>query len=268
MIKGFTAADVPSQTGRTFLVTGANTGLGFEVAQVLAGRGGRVLLGCRTRSKAEDAVARIRAAHPDADLGIIDLDQGSLASVRAAAERVAAEPRLDVLVNNAGIMMPPLERTADGFESQLGVNHLGTFALTGLLLPKLAQTPGSRIVNTSSNAHKFGKIEFDDVNAERSYSQRVRDHRRGGASRRLGHRSLPPVSNPDPPASSRRAPRAEHQRPGRMAHPARRDPSRCPGRAILRPAGRDAACRTGSTGAAQRPEPGSGPGEAPVGSLD
>jgi NAD(P)-dependent dehydrogenase (short-subunit alcohol dehydrogenase family) len=90
--------------------------------------------------------------------------------VRAAAERVAAEPRLDVLVNNAGIMMPPLERTADGFESQLGVNHLGTFALTGLLLPKLAQTPGSRIVNTSSNAHKFGKIEFDDVNAERSYS--------------------------------------------------------------------------------------------------
>jgi NAD(P)-dependent dehydrogenase (short-subunit alcohol dehydrogenase family) len=170
MIKGFTAADVPSQTGRTFLVTGANTGLGFEVAQVLAGRGGRVLLGCRTRSKAEDAVARIRAAHPDADLGIIDLDQGSLASVRAAAERVAAEPRLDVLVNNAGIMMPPLERTADGFESQLGVNHLGTFALTGLLLPKLAQTPGSRIVNTSSNAHKFGKIEFDDVNAERSYS--------------------------------------------------------------------------------------------------
>jgi NAD(P)-dependent dehydrogenase (short-subunit alcohol dehydrogenase family) len=104
-------------------------------------------------------------------VAIVDLDLNSLASVRKAAEQVNAEPRLDALVNNAGIMMPPRELTEDGFESQLGVNHLGHFALTGLLLPKLLATAGSRIVNTSSNAHKGGNIDFDDLRAERSYSK-------------------------------------------------------------------------------------------------
>ncbi len=169
-VQNFTDADVPSQVGRTFLVTGANTGLGFEAAKVLAGKGARVLLGCRSRPKAEEAVARIRAAHGDADVEIVDLDLGDLASVRRAAEVVLAEPQLDVLVNNAGVMVPPLGYTADGFETQLGVNHLGPFALTGLLLPKLRVTEGSRIVNTSSNAHKAGEIDFDDVRAERGYS--------------------------------------------------------------------------------------------------
>ncbi len=166
----FTAADVPDQSGKTFLITGANTGLGLEIARVLARQGARVLLGCRSMSKAEAAVAALRSELPDADLDIVSIDLGDLASVRAAAERVAQEPRLDGLINNAGIMMPPRELTKDGFESQFGVNHLGTFALTGLLLPKLQETPGSRIVNTASNAHKTGKMDLDDVNAEQSYS--------------------------------------------------------------------------------------------------
>lgn len=166
----FTDADVQDQTGKTFFVTGANTGLGFETAAVLAAKGARVLLGCRSRSKAEEAVGRIRAAQPEANVEIVDVDLGDLASVKAAAERVAQEPRLDGLINNAGVMMPPRELTKDGFESQFGVNHLGTFALTGRLLATLDKTPGSRIVCTSSNAHKSGNIDFDDVNAERSYS--------------------------------------------------------------------------------------------------
>jgi len=166
----FTDADVPSQVGKTFFVTGANTGIGFETAAVLAGKGARVLIGCRSRNKAEDALARIRKQHSEADVVIVDLDLGDLASVRRAAEVVNEEARLDALVNNAGIMIPPRQLTTDGFESQFGVNHLGPFALTGLLLSKLEETPGSRIINTSSNAHKAGKIVFDDVNAERSYS--------------------------------------------------------------------------------------------------
>lgn len=170
MVENFTAKDVPDQTGRAILVTGANTGLGFETAKVLAGKGARVLMGCRSLEKAEAAKAEILKAHPDADLEIVEIDLGDLASVRAAAERVAAEPRLDVLVNNAGLMMPPLQRTTDGFEAQFGVNHLGPFALTGLLLDTLRETPGSRVVDTASNAHKRGRIDFDDPNAEKGYS--------------------------------------------------------------------------------------------------
>jgi NAD(P)-dependent dehydrogenase (short-subunit alcohol dehydrogenase family) len=174
MSNGFTAADVPDQSGRTVLVTGANTGLGFEASKVLAERGARVLLGCRSDEKAQRAIAEIQAAVPDADLDVVPLDQADLASVRAAAEQVQGEERLDVLVNNAGIMMPPKEMTADGFESQFGVNHLGTFALTSLLLPKLAEQDGtdgaaSRVVVTSSIAHRGAKIYFDDINADGSY---------------------------------------------------------------------------------------------------
>ena len=169
MADHFTASDVADQTGRTFLVTGANTGLGFETAKVLAARGGRVLFGCRSEDKAIAAMAEVLAAHPDADIDFVRLDQGDLASVRAAAVQVATEERLDVLVNNAGIMMPPRELTVDGFESQFGVNHLGTFALTSLLLPKLGEQAGSRVVVTSSIAHKGSKIFFDDLAGERSY---------------------------------------------------------------------------------------------------
>ena len=115
--RGFTDADVTDQSGKTFFVTGANTGLGFEASKALAQRGARVLLGCRDRSKAQHAVARIQAAHPAADVAIVDLDLGDLASVETAANQVSQEPQLHGLVNNAGIMMVPYAKTKDGFES-------------------------------------------------------------------------------------------------------------------------------------------------------
>lgn len=173
---GFTAADVPDQAGRCFIVTGANTGIGFEAAKVLAARRARVLLACRDEAKAMAAIAHIRDGLPEADLAFLPLDQADLASVRRAAELAAAEPRIDVLLNNAGVMFPPLTRTAQGFELQFGVNHLGTFALTVLLLPRLAETPGSRVVVTASLAHRRGNIRWDDLRAERSY---VRTQRYG-----------------------------------------------------------------------------------------
>lgn len=171
---GFTAADVPDQSGRTMLVTGANTGLGFEVAKVLAARGGRVLLGCRDEGRASAAMARIADEVPGANLAFVPLDQADLASVAGAAQRVAAEPRLDGLINNAGVMMTPLWRTVQGFELQFGVNHLGTFALTGLLLPKLAESGGGRVVMTASLAHKRGRIDWDDLSATRTYDRYAR----------------------------------------------------------------------------------------------
>ena len=167
----FTDADVPSQEGRCFIVTGANAGIGFEAAKVLAGRGARVLLGCRDKAKADAAIGQIRAAVPEADVAHLPLDLADLASVRTAAEIAAGEPRVDVLINNAGVMFPPLTHTAQGFELQWGVNHLGHFALAALLLPKLAETPGSRIVVTSSLAHQRGNIPWDDLNAEKSYNK-------------------------------------------------------------------------------------------------
>ncbi|MBT8240673.1 MAG: SDR family NAD(P)-dependent oxidoreductase [Acidimicrobiia bacterium] len=174
MASGFSAADVEDMTGRTFIVTGANTGLGLETTKVLAQRGARVLMGCRSQSRAMEAIGKIESMFPSADLEFVELDQADLGSVRAAADQISREPRLDALVNNAGIMVPPLEHTADGFESQFGVNHLGTFALTGLLLPRLDETPGSRIVVTSSLAHKGAGIYFDDINAEDDYDARAR----------------------------------------------------------------------------------------------
>ncbi len=172
--KGFTDADVPDQSGKTFFVTGANTGLGFEASKVLAGKGARVLLGCRNADKAADAIERIQATHPSADVIHVALDLGDLASVEAAAKVVLEEPRLDGLINNAGIMMTPYGLTKDGFEQQFGVNHLGHFALTGHLLPLLETTEGARVVNTSSNGHKMGEMAWDDLKAETKYSPTLR----------------------------------------------------------------------------------------------
>ncbi|WP_115045311.1 oxidoreductase [Xanthomonas arboricola] len=169
--RGFTETDVPDQAGKCFIVTGANAGVGFELSRVLAARGARVLLGCREKGRADAAIARIRQLTPGADLGWLPLDLGDLESIRAAAAQASKEPRIDVLINNAGIMNPPLTRTRQGFESQFGVNHLGVFALTSLLLPTLAQGPASRVVVTSSIAHLKASIDWDDLNAERSYSR-------------------------------------------------------------------------------------------------
>jgi NAD(P)-dependent dehydrogenase (short-subunit alcohol dehydrogenase family) len=129
-----------------------------------------VIIGCRSKDKAEAAREKILAEHSQGDVAIVAIDLADLDSVREAAAVVAKEERLDILINNAGIMMPPFELTQDGFESQFGVNHLGPFALTGLLLEKLRANPGARVVSTSSIAHKRGKILFDDINAEKHYS--------------------------------------------------------------------------------------------------
>ena len=164
--RGFTDANVPDQSGRCFMVTGANTGLGFETAQVLASRGARVLLACRNEKKASAAIERIRNRHPDANLAFLPLDQSDLSSVRHAAELASREDRLDVLINNAGIMSSHSELTGDGIEQHFAVNHLAPFALTLLLLPKLSETAGSRVVITSSLVHKNGKPDFDDIRRE------------------------------------------------------------------------------------------------------
>jgi NAD(P)-dependent dehydrogenase (short-subunit alcohol dehydrogenase family) len=171
---GFTATDVPDQTGKIVVVTGANTGLGFEVAKTLAGKGAQVLLGCRSQLKAQTAKDKILTAFPSANIVIVELDLGSLVSIQKAAQQINQEPKIDVLINNAGIMVPPLEYTEDGFESQFGVNHLGAFVLTSLLLDKIRATANARIVSTASIAHRKGKINFDDINAKKSYSKWAR----------------------------------------------------------------------------------------------
>ena len=164
-------ADVPSQINKTAFVTGANTGIGYDTARVLAERGARVLLGCRTEERALEAINRIKEKAPDAELRWIELDLADLSSIKAAAEIVNKEPSLDILVNNAGVSLPPRALTKDGFELQFGVNHLGHFALTGQILKKLVGTSKARIVNVSSNAHKGGEIFYDDLTAEKKYSR-------------------------------------------------------------------------------------------------
>lgn len=170
-IRNFTDKDVPDQKGRVFFITGANSGLGFETAKLLAKKNARILLGIRSAKKSRATMRAIHAEYAQADMRAIPLDLSDLGSIEKAAALVREEPRLDVLINNAGIMMPPRELTTDGFESQFGVNHLGGFALTGHLLDKLAQGRAPRIVITSSMAHRAGKIAFDDINAEQYYSR-------------------------------------------------------------------------------------------------
>ena len=176
MIADFTAVDVPDQSGKTFFITGANTGIGFEAAKVFAAKGGRVLLGCRNPVKGEEALDRIADAYPGAEIVLVQIDLSNLAFVRAAADVVAREPKLDVLVNNAGVMWNPKTITSDGFESQFGINHLGHFALTGLLLPLLEATPNSRVVTVSSGGYRQGNgdLFWDDINADQDYHPRKR----------------------------------------------------------------------------------------------
>jgi len=169
MRKGFTESDVTDQSGKTIVITGANTGLGYEAARVLSAKGARVIIACRSQQKAEDAIARIENENGRVDVSHVALDLGDLSSVSNCADQLQSEDKIDILINNAGIMVPPYELTTDGFESQFGVNHLGPFALTGLLLDKLAAAPAPRVVNTSSMAHHRGTIYFGDINAENGY---------------------------------------------------------------------------------------------------
>ena len=167
-------SDVPDLTGKVFFVTGANIGVGFETARILAQKNGRVLLGCRSEDKAAEALNQIRTLKPEADVVWVPLDLSSLRSIASSAECVQAESRLDGLINNAGVMMPPRTETEDGFELQFGVNHLGHFALTGHLLPLLMHTPGARIVTVSSLAHRRGVIDYGDIDALETYDRMAR----------------------------------------------------------------------------------------------
>lgn len=169
----WTTANIPDQSGRTAVVTGANTGLGLETAKALAAKGAHVVLAVRNLDKGAAAAEWISRSVPAADLELQRLDLGSLASVRDAADELRAKhDTIDLLINNAGVMTPPKETTADGFELQFGTNHLGHFALTGLLLDRLLPVAGSRIVTVSSIGHRFSRgIRFDDLQWERSYNR-------------------------------------------------------------------------------------------------
>ena len=169
----WTTDNVPGQQGRLAVVTGANTGLGFETAQVLAARGASVVLAVRNIEKGKQAATRIAAAAPGATVTVQELDLSSLDSVRAAAAELrAGHPTIDLLICNAGVMYPPKQTTHDGFELQFGTNHLGHFALTGLLLEQMLPVPGSRVVTVSSVGHRIrARVNFDDLQWERSYSR-------------------------------------------------------------------------------------------------
>jgi NAD(P)-dependent dehydrogenase (short-subunit alcohol dehydrogenase family) len=164
------AAAIPDQAGRIAVITGANSGIGLEAARYLAARGAHVVLACRDTDKAKAAADGLAAQIPGTEVDVVSLDLSELASVHRAAQEIRSRyPRLDLLINNAGLMMPPYGRTQDGFELQFGTNHLGHFTLTGLVLPSLLEVAGSRVVTVSSNGHKLGRIHFDDLQFERGY---------------------------------------------------------------------------------------------------
>ena len=166
----WTPEQIPDLTGQTVLITGANSGLGLESTKLLAGRGAEVIMACRNQNKGQQALDSIKAEQPDAKLVLMSLDLSDQQSVKAFADAFKARySKLDILLNNAGLMAPPLSRTKDGFEMQFGTNHLGHFALTGLLLDILEKADAPRIVTVSSVAHNFGRIYFGNLNAEKSY---------------------------------------------------------------------------------------------------
>ncbi|OBY32420.1 SDR family NAD(P)-dependent oxidoreductase [Mycolicibacter kumamotonensis] len=169
----WTTADIPDQTGRVAVITGANTGLGFETAAALAAQGARVVLAVRNLEKGKDAESLIRRRSPGADVTLQELDLTSLDSIRSAAAQLRADhDRIDLLINNAGVMYPPKATTKDGFELQFGTNHLGHFALTGLLLDRLLPVAGSRVVTVSSVGHRIrADIHFDDLQWQRRYNR-------------------------------------------------------------------------------------------------
>jgi NAD(P)-dependent dehydrogenase (short-subunit alcohol dehydrogenase family) len=167
---GWDAGRIPDQTGRVAVVTGANSGLGLVTARELARKGALVVLACRDMDKGRSALADVERVASGPPPELEELDLASLDSVRAFAERFAAShDGLDLLINNAGVMAPPRRRTADGFELQFGTNHLGHFALTGLLLPLMEGREDARVVTLSSPVHRMGRISFDNLNGDRRY---------------------------------------------------------------------------------------------------
>ncbi|MFE3030590.1 oxidoreductase [Streptomyces canus] len=169
---GWSAQDIPDQSGRVAVVTGANSGIGYVTARELGRRGARVLLACRSEARGVEAQERLVGEVPGTDVEFARLDLGDLASVREFATTYPYD-RLDLLVNNAGVMALPYGTTVDGFETQFGVNHLGHFALTGLLMPTILATPAARVVAVSSTAHALANIDIDDLNSERRYRRWV-----------------------------------------------------------------------------------------------
>jgi len=163
---------IPDLRGKTILVTGANSGIGLEAVKLFAANGAEVIMACRNTAKAEDAAGQVRQATSQANLVIMSLDLADLDSIGAFAKVVKDRfHKIDVLLNNAGLMAPPLQRTKDGFEMQFGTNHLGHFALTGQLLEILEKAPAPRVVQISSVMHRIGKFYWDNLNAEKGYSR-------------------------------------------------------------------------------------------------
>lgn len=174
MTSKWTTENMPDQSGKVAIVTGANSGTGFETARELARKGATVVLACRSQSRGETAVSQISNENPNAKVELLLLDLGDLASVRRFSDEFNGRyDRLDLLINNAGVMIPPLGKTTDGFELQFGINHLGHFALTGHLLDQITSTPKARVVSVSSAAHQRPntKIDFENLNAEKAYDK-------------------------------------------------------------------------------------------------
>ncbi len=171
--KNWTDIDIPDLTGKIVIITGSNTGLGKETARVLAGKNAEVILAVRNINKGEGAVRDINTEFPNSIISVMELDLSSLESIKNFSDNFKSKyKKIDLLINNAGVMMPPYSNTKDGFESQFGINHLGHFALTGHLINLLKTTPGARIVNVSSAAHTWGNLDFSDLDwKNRKYSR-------------------------------------------------------------------------------------------------
>lgn len=168
----WTTDNIPDQTGRIAIVTGANSGIGYEAACALALKGATVMMACRNTQKGDAAAQKIRNEKPTGEVRVMQLDLADLSSVKQFAQDFrAGNTQLDLLINNAGVMAIPYRKTADGFEMQLGTNHIGHFALTGLLIDLLVSTSNSRVITVSSYAHHMGKINFDDLHSEKSYQK-------------------------------------------------------------------------------------------------
>lgn len=168
MSKKWTSENIPDLTGKTIIVTGSSSGIGFETAKELAAKGAKVIIAVRNREKGKTAIERINKEHPNANLILMLLDLADLNSVKQFAKEFNSNfEQLDILINNAGVMIPPYSKTKDGFELQMGTNHMGHFALTGLLLNKLISTQNSRIVVVASQAHRYGNINFEDLHWEK-----------------------------------------------------------------------------------------------------